>query len=348
MQTKQSIKIENTGVSINQNGNSITLDRNTSLEDYKPTITRNSSWTGILNKGDSVDLNMFKFIFLRARKISDNSLDKNISSNITNIENYCSPAHNSLVNACGCSSNGDNNDTLLEFEMNSYTNYTLNSKVLNFISDEVLDCSRGNAMPSIAVGWDGCELLDGGSCNTDPLENVISFQGATGGNCSSEDNITVSGIYNYIFTGVLENYGLVIKNNSADCQYACKNDYYAFVKNDNEKVLVIFENIIGKWLVIRLDEKISDIIENEKFFNITEVIELSDYNKSVNFNNSGILLPTNNQDDVNYFKNSGDINILDNTNNIKINNLLVLESDRFDGKIVSKMDDIKLSINLSF
>lgn len=339
----QNIRITETGVYINQDGNTISYDKNSSLMDYKPELNSNSSWTGILNKGDEVSLQMSKFMFLRARGL--NEPVKTDSCNFTNFTNYCSPAHNTLINSCGCCSNVGGSDTILEFQMNSYTNFKLDSKTLFLDSEHILDCTDGNSVleSSPTEGWTGPEMLECVTCEEPetPLENRITIQGTLSNTCVSTTPIQLNGIYNFVFIGVLENNGLVIKSTNADNDYNIKNDYYAYVKNDNSRILIIFNSSKGAWDLLELDTPINEIVENLTEFNIIEAYRLGSYADTQILTNTNIYLPQN--VDILY---TGEKNILDTQNIVKVNNLLVIESDRFDGKIVCKSDNVKLSINL--
>lgn len=341
----QNIRITEAGVFLNQGSVTVSYDKNTSLLDYKPEVNSTSSWTGVLNKGDEITIQMSKFLFLRARGVDENPLG-NSSCNITNFENYCSPAHNTLINSCGCCSNVGGSDTLLNFHLKSYTNFKLDSKTLFLTDESILDCTAGTTiLEGLPLdGWESCEKLECVTCeeNGTPLVNTITVQGSLSAECDVTKTTEIKGIYNYIFTGVLENYGLVIKSNSAENDYNCKDDYYAYVKNDNPRILVIFNNSKGTWNLLELDTDLTEIVENLTAFEVIESISLGTFEQTNKLNNTNIFLPP-----LNNFLISGEQNILNSEQVLKINNLFVLESDRFDGKIVCGSDNVKLSLSLS-
>jgi hypothetical protein len=327
------------------------------LLDYKPTVTNWTTWNGTLNKSDEIGITgKYKFIFLRVRNEKNNTTSNGVVSSIMNYNNYCSPANNSLIKTCCSSSAGANaTDTLLDFQINQYTYFNLDQNTLYLDSNLVFDCTHGATATGV-TGWAGCTAATTLNCGVTGATGVTGSVGITGGIGATCDvgstagaTAVVGGIYQFAFIGVLTDNNLVIKTGDAECDYKCQLDYYAFTNPNNDYILFIFDNTAGKWVLVKLDQKINDIVENKIAFNCIELIEWGDYTNTYMYNSTNIALPGKVEigGTIEY---SGNKVLLDSgfPSTIKVNNLLVLEADRFDGKIISQLDGMQVSMMLAY
>jgi hypothetical protein len=173
--------------------------------------------------------------------------------------------------------------------------------------------------------------------------------GATGATCAGLSSIGASGIYNYSFSGVLRNNEFVIKDGTAECDYDCGLEYFAFVKNTSEYIVSVFDDTHGKWVMVRIDEKISEVLENNLPYNVIEVIEWGEYTNTYMFESSNIALPgkVETGGTISY---EGQTIQLDKgfPSTIKFDSLFVMEADRFDGQLISQMDNMQVNLLLAY
>lgn len=341
------INIDNGGPKVKSGKDIVQYERSLTLEDYLPNVTNWTTWNGVLSKDSEISITgKYKFIFLRVR-----NNDATIQSSITNYQNYCDPIANSLVKSCTGTGTNAFSDTLLNFEINQYTTFNLNQNTIYVDSSLVFDCSNGTTISGV-TGWTGCTENTTLDCGLTGTTGQIGITGGTG-TCdigsTAGATAAIKGIYNYSFVGVLQDNNLVVKTEDADCDYKCNLDYYAFTNPKNDYILFIFDNTAGKWVVVKLNEKINDIIKNKIAFSVIEVIEWGDYTNTYMYNDTNIALPGK-VESVGTIEYSGTKVLLDEgfPTTIKINNLLVLEADSFDGKIISNMDNMEVSMMLAF
>lgn len=345
------INIDNDGPKVKSGKDTVQYEMSLSLKDYLPSVTNWTTWNGVLNENDEVGITgKYKFIFLRVR-----NNDATVQSSITNYENYCNPVNGSLVKSCTGTGANAFSDTLLNFEMNQYTAFDLDQNTLYLDSNLVFNCTNG-ATASGVTGWTGCtqsDTLDCGVTGATGATGAVGITGAIGATCdigsTAGATAPTKGIYEFAFVGVLTDNNLVIKTGDAECDYKCKLDYYAFTNPNNDYILFIFDNTAGKWVLVKLDQKINDIVANKTVFNIIELIEWGEYTNTYMYNSTNIALPGKIESGgtVEY---SGTKVVLDEgfPSTIKVNNLLILEADRFDGKIISKMDSMEVSMMLAY
>jgi len=347
------IKIDEDGPSIVSNGNVVASDLRLTLRDYLPSVTNWTTWNGILNKGDEIAITTpYKFIALRARN-NDTSTGSTIKATEGSIDltSACLPANNSLANNCGCNAGSTStSEVLLDFEMNQFTSYALDTKTIFSDNALIFDCSHGPTASGV-TGWSGCTCIDTVTCGGTGATGAtaaIGITGGIGGTCVAGATSTAKGVYEYSFVGYLENNNLVIKSSAAENEYKCKLDYYAYTKADNEYILFIFNNTLGKWVIVKLDKKINDIVQNKTAYNIIELIEWSESNYI--YSNSNISMPSAigyTSTNTNSF--TGKVSELDSNMPItfKMNSLFILESDNFKGKIISKVNNLDVNIMLA-
>ncbi len=221
--------------------------------------------------------------------------------------------------------------------MNQYTTYTLSNDTIYSDNPYIFDCSHGPTASGV-TGWSGCTCIDTPSCGGTGATGVtggIGITGGIGGTCDLGATAPAKGVYNYVFTGYLKDNNLVIKSDEAENDYKCKLDYYAYVKADNEYILFIFDDTSGKWVIVKLDQKINEIVENKTPYNIIELIEWSETNYT--YKDSNITMPAEmGATGQNYYE--GSISELDSNMPVtfKLNSLFIMESKTFTGKITSK------------
>lgn len=345
------IKIDEDGPSIVSNGNVVASDLRLTLRDYLPNVTNWTTWNGILNKGDEITITTpYKFIALRARN-NDTSTGSTIDSSEENLISACLPANNSLANNCGCNAGSTSaSEVLLDFEMNQFTSYALDTKTIFSENSLIFDCSHGPTAAGV-TGWSGCTCIDTATCGGTGATGAtaaIGITGGIGGTCIAGATSAAKGVYEYAFVGYLKNNNLVIKSSAAENEYKCKLDYYAYTKADNEYILFIFDDTSGKWVIVKLDKKINDIVQNKTAYNIIELIQWSESNYI--YGNSNISMPSAigyTSTNVNSF--TGKVSELDSNMPVtfKMNSLFIMESDNFKGKITSKVNNLDVNIMLA-
>ena len=97
---------------------------------------------------------------------------------------------------------------------------------------------------------------------------------------------------------------------------------------------------------LRLDQKISDILENKIAYNIIEIIEWSETSYTVG--NSNITIPSiDGYTGTNTIE--GTISELDSNMPVtfKLNSLFIMESSTFTGKIISKLNNLDVNVLLA-
>ena len=345
------IKIDEDGPSIVSNGDTVASDLRLTLKDYLPSVTNWTTWNGSMKKGDEIAITTpYKFIAVRARN-SNTSTGSTIKATDGSIDltSACLPANNSLASNCGCNAGSTSTtEVLLDFEMNQFTSYALDTKTIYSDNALLFDCSHGPTASGV-TGWSGCTCIDVSSCGgTGATSTAIGITGATG-TCSVGGATAVAkGVYNYSFTGYLKNNNLVIKSSAADNEYKCKLDYYAYTKVDNEYILFIFNDTLGKWVIVKLDKKINDIVQNKTAYNIIELIEWSETNYI--YKNSNISMPSAigyTSTNINSF--TGTVSELDSNMPVtfKMNSLFIMESANFKGKITAKVNNLDVNIMLA-
>lgn len=347
------IKIDEDGPSIVSNGNVVASDLRLTLRDYLPSVTNWTTWNGILNKGDEIAITTpYKFIALRARN-NDTSTGSTIKATDGSIDltSACLPANNSLANNCGCNAGSTSTtEVLLDFEMNQFTSYALDTKTIFSDNALIFDCSHGPTAAGV-TGWSGCTCIDTATCGGTGATGAtaaIGITGGIGGTCVAGATSAAKGVYEYSFVGYLKNNNLVIKSSAAENEYKCKLDYYAYTKADNEYILFIFDDTSGKWVIVKLDKKINDIVQNKTAYNIIELIQWSESNYI--YSNSNISMPSAigyTSTNVNSF--TGTVSELDSNMPVtfKMNSLFIMESDNFKGKIISKVNNLDVNIMLA-
>ena len=358
MSSKCVIRIDENGPRIESNGNVVSSDLRLTLKDYLPNVTNWTTWNGVLNKDDEINISTpYSFIAVRARNLGTES-GSTILGTGNDYLSACLPANNSLASNCGC--NGDSGESssnvLLDFDMNQQTTYTLDSKTIYSENTHIFDCSHGTVVTG-AIGWTGCECSDTIDCDccgatgSTGATGSIGITGELGATCiigaTALETVLAKGVYQYAFSGVLRDNNIVIKTEEADNDYPCKLEYYAYSKVDNDYILFIFDDTHGKWLLIRLDEKINDIIVNKIPYNIIEVIEWSETNYT--YETSNITMPSKEDFGSNINSYEGSVSEIDENMPVifKINSLLIMESKTFTGKIVSKLDNLDVNVMLA-
>lgn len=354
MSNKCIIRIDENGPRIDSNGNVVASDMRLTLKDYLPEVTNWTTWNGILQKDDEITISTpYSFIAVRARN-TGTKLASTLSTSGDSLISACLPANNSLANNCGCNSSSEGeSEVLLDFEINQHTNYELDNKTIYSNSAYIFDCSHGQTASGV-TGWEGCSIDDTLSCGVTGATGVtgsIGITGSIGGTCIIGATTTeqpTKGVYEYAFIGVLSDNNIVIKTTDAECDYKCKLDYYAYTKADNDYILFIFDNTSGKWVLIRLDEKISDVVENKTPYNIIELIEWSE--SSYTYKTSNITMPSINalgSTGINSY--IGSVVELDKDMPVvfKLNSLFIMESKTFTGKIISKLNNLDVNVMLA-
>ena len=345
------IKIDENGPSIVSNGDTVASDLRLTLKDYLPSVTNWTTWNGSMKKGDEITITTpYKFIAVRARN-SNTSTGSTIKATNGSIDltSACLPANNSLASNCGCSAGSTGaTGVLLDFEMNQFTSYALDTKTIYSNNALLFDCSHGPTGAGV-TGWAGCTCVDVASCGgTGATSAAIGITGATGTCVVGGATAVAKGVYEYSFTGYLKNNNLIIKSSAADNEYTCKLDYYAYTKVDNEYVLFIFNDTLGKWVIVKLDTKISDIVKNKTAYKIIELIEWSETNYI--YKNSNVSMPSAKgytSTNINSF--TGTISELDSNMPVtfKMNSLFIMESANFKGKITAKVNNLDVNIMLA-
>ena len=356
--TKCVIRIDENGPRVESNGNIVASDLRLTLKDYLPEVTNWTTWNGTLNEGDEINITTpYKFIAVRARNKNTSSGSTITPSTGPDLISACLPANNSLASNCGCNaSSGEDLGVLLDFEMNQYTTYTLDTKTIYSNNTLIFDCSNGATATGV-TGWTGCTLSDTLSCGGTGATGATGAIGITGGIGATCDvgstagaTAAAKGVYEYAFVGVLDDNNLVIKTSDAECDYKCKLDYYAYTKADNDYILFIFDNTAGKWVLVKFDQKISEVVANKTPFNIIELIEWSE--TSYTYENSNITMPSTAEGatgatGVNSY--AGTVTELDGDMPVtfKMNSLFIMESATFTGKITSKLNNLDVNVLLA-
>lgn len=341
--TKRIIRIDENGPRVESNGNVIASDLKLTLKDFIPEITNWSTWNGTLQKGDTVDITTaYKFIAVRSR--NNTQIDNSTISTTPNLISACLPANNSLSSTCGCNADSEDSssEVLLNFEMNQYTNYSLSESVIYSDNDIVLDFSRGATAIGV-TGWSGCTCTDCGTTGATGTGNNASI-GVTG------LDVPAKGVYSYKFSSVLRNGKFVIKTTSADSLYKCDLDYYTFGKNSDDTIAIVFNDTAGKWVIVRLTETLTQVLNGSDTYQIIEMVEWSETNWT--YKNSNITLPLEisslGSTGTNSY--SGTVTELDNNMPVtfKMNSLFIMECDSFKGTITSQLNNLDVNIMLAF
>tara|TARA_R110000796_G_scaffold159388_8_gene276242 strand:- start:6103 stop:7128 length:1026 start_codon:yes stop_codon:yes gene_type:complete len=336
--TKCVIRIDENGPRVESNGSVVAHDLKLTLKDYLPTVTNWTTWNGILNEGDEINISTpYKFIAVRARN-AGTSTGSTINGNI-DLVSACLPANNSLASNCGCSDDTISSDeVILDFEMNQYTTYDLSLDTLYSDNEYVFDCTNGATATGV-TGWIGCTGCTGATGYTGPA-------GATGATCGLETNAPVKGVYGFAFVGVMRDNKFILKTDDAENNYKCGLEYHAYVKQDNNKIVFVFDDTHGKWVIVRLDENLNDIIKNIIGYNVIELIEWSETNE--NYKDSNISIPTS----IGYTGTNtydGSISELDENMPVefKMNSLFIMESKTFMGTITSRVNNLDVNVMLA-
>ena len=345
--TKCVIRIDENGPRIESNGNSIASDLKLTLKDFLPSVTNWTTWNGTLQEGDEINITTpYKFIAVRARNLGTSGGSTISPPTGLDFTSACLPANNSLASNCGCGSSSESSDeVLLDFEINQYTTYTLDSKNIYSNNSYIFDCSHGSTAYGV-TGWTGCDCNIVDDCGCTGATGATGATASFGATCNIGATASAKGVYTYIFTAVLRNNQFVIKSDEAESTYKCKLDYYAYVKADDNKLVFVFDDTHGKWVIVRLDEKINDIIANNISYNVIELIEWSESNYT--YKNSNITMPS----EIGYTGTNsytGSVSELDLNMPVvfKINSLLIMESKTFTGKITSRLNNLDVNVMLA-
>jgi len=352
--TKCVIRIDENGPRVESNSNVIASDLKLTLKDYIPEVTNWTTWNGILNEGETISISTpYKFIALRARN-AGNSVGSTLNppTGAIDLTSACLPANNSLASNCGCSDDSSSsNEVLLDFKMDQYTTYELDNKTIYSTNPYIFDCTNG-ATASGVTGWSGCVINSTDPCGVTGATGAtgaVGITGGIGGTCiigATTVAAPAKGVYEYAFVGLLKDNNLVIKTDEAECDYKCKLDYYAYTKTDNEYILFIWDDTAGKWVIVRLDEKISDIVTNKISFNIIELIEWSE--SVYSYKNSNITMPgVTGATGTNSYEGSVTELDIDMPVEFKLNSLFIMESKTFTGIITSRLNNLDVNIMLA-
>jgi hypothetical protein len=353
--TKCVIRIDENGPRVESNGNTVASDLKLTLKDYIPEVKNWTTWNGILNKGDEINISTpYKFIAVRARNTGTTTGSTiNPPTGEIDLTSACLPANNSLASNCGCSDDAAvSSEVLLDFEMNQYTTYELDTKTIYSTNPYIFDCSHGATAAGV-TGWNGCVVGTTEPCGVTGATGAtgsVGITGGIGGTCvigATTVAQPAQGVYEYLFTGLLKDNNLVIKTEDAECDYKCKLDYYAYIKKDNDYVMFIWDDTAGKWVIVRLDVKISEVVENKTPYNIIELIEWSTTNYT--YKDSNITMPSieSGATAINSYEGSVTEQDVNMPVVFKMNSLFIMESKTFTGKITSRLNNLDVNVMLA-
>ena len=230
--------------------------------------------------------------------------------------------------------------------MNQYTTYNLDEETIYSTNTEVFDFTHGATAYGV-TGWLGC------TCTTIAC-GVTGATGATGpGNTyaigGTGATASAQGVYEYVFVGVLRDGKFDIQTTAGESDYKCDKAFYTYAKVDDDTIVFVFDDTTGRWLIVRLDQTITDIVTNDVSYNIMELIEWS--TTSYTYNNSNITMPAITGATATNGTNSyaGTVTELDADMPVtfKLNSLFMMESKSFTGKITSRVNNLDVNIMLA-